>query len=106
MEQIIPEAMVPRKPALPEGEAGSAPYRRAARRDRRGPTTGVKQACWEFPQRKSNQKSSGTEVLGKQEALAPQWKEINNDRNYGMIDSLTAPVEHQPKPLSSFSPKE
>lgn len=54
---------------------------------------------------KGNKRSPGTEVLDKQAALAPLWKEINNDPNYGLIDSLRPPAEPKPWPLSSFSPK-
>lgn len=51
MEQIIPETVVLRK----EEKQGALPIGGAE-----APTFGVKPACWEFPWRKSHQKSSGT----------------------------------------------
>lgn len=81
--------------SLPWGEAGSTSYGRAAGRGRTGGAS--PRAMWPAPQRKGNQRSLGTEVLGKQEAPASPWKEIN-DPDYGMIDSLRAPAEPQPQP--------
>ena len=67
MEQIIPEAVVPRKPALLGGETGSTPYRR-------GRSTHIwgEASLLRIPPEEEPSEIFWDKVLGKQEALAPQ----------------------------------